>query len=128
MSGKPVLPPIDDELERPRQRVNLRAIRPKGQADDNTVEENSRRLGSEWSASTSLPGGESISSALDASRPPLASLRIEVPAYLDDELTQKAAAQRVTKQFLVLTALRQAGYHIEDADLVADKRRARRKM
>jgi hypothetical protein len=128
MSGKPVLPPIDDELERPRQRVNLRAIRPKGQADDNTVEENSRRLGSEWSASTSLPGSESISSALDASRPPLASLRIEVPAYLDDELTQKAAAQRVTKQFLVLTALRQAGYHIEDADLVADKRRARRKM
>lgn len=128
MSGKSVLPPIDDELERPRQRVNLRAIRPKGQADDNTVEENSRRLGSEWSASTSLPGGKSISSALDASRPPLASLRIEVPAYLDDELTQKAAAQRVTKQFLVLTALRQAGYHIEDADLVADKRRARRKM
>jgi hypothetical protein len=128
MSGKSVLPPIDDELERPRQRVNLRAIRPKGQADDNTVEENSRRLGSEWGASTSLPGGEPISPALDAPRPPLASLRIEVPAYLDNELTQKAAAQRVTKQFLVLTALRQAGYHIEDADLVADKRRARRKM
>jgi len=57
----------------------------------------------------------------------VASLRIEVPAYLDDELTQKAAGQRVTKQFLVLMALRQAGYHIDDADIVADKRKARRK-
>jgi hypothetical protein len=60
-------------------------------------------------------------------RAPVASLRIEVPAYLDDELTQKAAARRVTKQFLVLTALRRDGYRIEDADLVADKRKARRK-
>jgi hypothetical protein len=127
MSGKSVLPPIDSELERPRQRVNLKAIRPKGHTDDAAVEENSRRLGTEWGASTSLPAGEPLSPAPDAPRTPLASLRIEVPAYLDDELTQKAAAQRVTKQFLVLTALRQAGYHIEDADLVADKRRARRK-
>ena len=59
-------------------------------------------------------------------RAPLASLRIEVPAYLDEELTQKAASRRVTKQYLVLTALRQAGYHIDDADIVADKRKARR--
>jgi hypothetical protein len=50
-----------------------------------------------------------------------------MPVYLDDELTQKAAALRVTKQFLVLTALCEAGYHIAGADLVADKRKARRK-
>jgi hypothetical protein len=42
-----------------------------------------------------------------------------------DELKQKAAALRVTKQFLVLTALRQGWYHIADADLVADKRKTR---
>jgi hypothetical protein len=48
-----------------------------------------------------------------------------MPVYLDDELTQKAAALRVTKQFLVLTALRQAGYHIADAGIVADKRKVR---
>jgi hypothetical protein len=122
MSAKPALPPIDAELEHPRKRVDLKSIRPKATADDETVEENSRRLGSEWGASTTLkppPQSEPV--------PPLASLRVEVPAYLDDELTQKAAAQRVTKQFLVLTALRQAGYHIRDADLVADKRKARRK-
>ena len=128
MSGKPILPPIDSELERPRRRVDLKAIRPKGHTDDAAVEENSRRLGEEWGASTSLPTGDAPSPGPDAPRTPLASLRIEVPSYLDDELTQRAAAKRVTKQFLVLTALRQAGYHIEDVDLVADKRRARRKV
>jgi hypothetical protein len=43
-------------------------------------------------------------------------------------LTQKAAALRVTKQFLVLMALREAGYHIADTDLVADERKARKKV
>lgn len=125
MSNKSALPPIDEDLEPPRHRVDLKAIRPKGQADDATIEENSRRLGSDWGASTTLqpPAPEPT-----VARAPLASLRIEVPAYLDDELTQKAASQRVTKQYLVLTALRQAGYHIDDADIVADKRKARRKV
>jgi hypothetical protein len=50
-----------------------------------------------------------------------------MPVYLDDELTQKAAGLRVTNQFLVLMALREAGYHIADADNVDDKRKARRK-
>jgi hypothetical protein len=125
MSNKSALPPIDAELEPPRHRVDLKAICPKGQADDATIEENSRRLGSDWGASTTLhPPGPGPALA----RAPLASLRIEVPAYLDDELTQKAASQRVTKQYLVLTALRQAGYHIDDVDIVADKRKARRKV
>ena len=54
MSNKSALPPIDAELEPPRHRVDLKAIRPKGQADDATIEENSRRLGSDWGASTTL--------------------------------------------------------------------------
>ncbi len=128
MSNKPALPPIDAELEQPRQRVDLKAIRPKARADDATVEENSRRLGTEWGASTSLQGIQPPDPKAAEERTPLASLRIEVPTYLDDELTQRAAAQRVTKQFLVLTALRRDGYHIEDTDLVADKRKVRRKV
>lgn len=127
MSSKPPLPPLDDELEQPRRRVNLKAIRQAAPADDAKVEENSRTLGGQWGASTSLPGGEPPSLASPVARAHLASLRIEVPSYLDDELTQRAAARRVTKQFLVLTALKQAGYRIADADLVADKRKARRK-
>jgi hypothetical protein len=125
MSNKPVLPPLDADLDQPRKRVDLKAIRSKAQADDEEIAENSRKIGSQWGASTSLQNAEPPAPVLE--RAPIASLRIEVPTYLDDELTQKAAAKRVTKQFLVLTALKQAGYHIDDADIVADKRKARRK-
>jgi hypothetical protein len=126
MSNK-TLPPIDEELRAERKRLDLKALRPKGDADDATIEENSRLLGTEWGASTSLQRAQPPASATPVVRTPLASLRIEVPTYLDNELTQKAAAQRVTKQYLVLTALRHAGYRIDDADLVADKRKARRR-
>ncbi len=103
------LPPIDDDLK-PRKRVDLRAIRSNG-GDDATVDENSRRLAGEW---------------LQGAKTPLASLRIEVPEYLDRELALKAAEQRVTKQYLVMRALRDAGYRVEDQDLVADKRKRRK--
>lgn len=123
MTNKRALPPIDAELDEQRKRIDLKAIQPKADADDATIEENSRKLGNEWGASTGLQRVP----APGAARAPVASLRIEVPTYLDNELTQKAAAQRVTKQYLVLTALRHAGYRIDDADLVADKRKARRR-
>ena len=84
------LPSIDDDLA-PRKRVDLRAIQPRKQADQ-MVEENSRRLGDEWGAQTSLER--------PTFKTPLASLRIEVPDYLDRELAMRAAEQRVTKQIL----------------------------
>jgi hypothetical protein len=127
MSNK-TLPPIDDELRGERRRLDLKAIRPKGGADDATIDENSRLLGNEWGASTSLQRTQQPASAPPLARAPVASLRIEVPVYLDNELTREAAEKRVTKQYLVLTALRQAGYRIDDADLVADKRKARRRL
>lgn len=55
----------------------------------------------------------------------LASLRLMIPTYLDNQLTQIAASKRVTKRFLILKALAQAGYHLEKEDLVTDKRRVR---
>lgn len=128
MNSKPALPPIDAELKGERKRVDLKAIRPKGNADDATIEENSRLLGNEWGASTSLQRTQQPASAPPVARAPVASLRIEVPVYLDDELTREAAAKRITKQYLVLTALRSAGYHIDDADIVADKRKARSRL
>lgn len=126
MSNKSVLPPIDADLEQPRKRIDLKAIRPKGETDNATIEENSRLLGNEWGASTSLRHVPSKSMP-SITHAPVASLRIEVPVYLDDALTREAAAKRVTKQYLVLTALRQAGYRIDDSDLVADKRKTRRR-
>ena len=118
MNTKPALPPLDDELTVPPRRVNLRAIQPKAPVDDAVVEENSRRLGGDWGAQTTL-------------EPPkpkarLASLRIEVPEYLDRELALKAVDQRVTKQYLVVQALRDAGFRVDAEDLVADKRKNKR--
>lgn len=127
MSDKPALPPIDDELKRGGRRIDLKAIRPRGEADDATIEENSRLLGNEWGASTSLQRAHPLASAPPVTRAPVASLRIEIPVYLDNALTREAAEKRVTKQYLVLAALRKAGYRIDDPDLVADKRKARRK-
>ena len=109
------LPSIDEDLT-PRRRVDLKALRPAG-GDDATVERNSRRLTNEWGATTVI--------APDV-RPLLASLRIEVPDYLDRELALKAVEQRVTKQFLVLQALQQAGYRVDAVDLVPDKRKTRK--
>lgn len=130
---KPVLPSIDDDLAAaPRKRVDLKAIRPAAIVDDDTVIENSRRIGEEWGASTSLPTGseEKAAPSEDLQPPspatPIASLRIEVPIYLDDELRLKAATAGVTKQFLVMQALAAAGYTIRPEDLVADRRKSRR--
>jgi hypothetical protein len=109
------LPSIDDELA-PRKRVDLKALRPAG-GDDATVNQNSRRLGSEWGASTTIA---------PEARTPVASLRIEVPEYLDRALALKAVEQRVTKQFLVLQALRNDGYRIDAVDLVPDRRKSRK--
>lgn len=55
----------------------------------------------------------------------MASLRLVIPTYLDNQLTQIAAGKRVTKRYLILKALSDAGYRIEKEDLVADKRRVR---
>ncbi len=120
MSAKPALPSLNDDLA-PRKRLDLKAIKPSA-VDDVSVVENSWKIGSEWGAQTSLPAEH-----LEHARPILASLRIEVPEYLDRELAIRAAEQRVTKQFLVMKALQAAGYQLNDADLVEDKRKAKAK-
>lgn len=114
--SKTQLPSLDGDLD-VRKRVDLKAIRAASGTDDAAIEENSRRIGAEWGAVTSLPRPQKTQ---------LASLRIEVPEYLDRELAVKAAEMRVTKQFLVLQALQHDGYRIEAHDLVEDKRKARR--
>ena len=113
---KPALPAIGEELAAPR-RLDLR-LPPRDAGDDAAVEANSRALGERWGASTSVRPA-----AVPAA--PVASLRLEIPDYLDRELALAAAQRRVTKAFLVLSALAQAGWRIEPADLVPDRRKAR---
>ncbi|MBE7157666.1 MAG: hypothetical protein INR62_04400 [Rhodospirillales bacterium] len=108
---KTEFPPVDFA---PKKRLDLRAIKaPEG--EDANVEANSRKLAAEWGAVTTVT----------PPRAPIASLRIEIPEYLDRELAQRAFEQRATKQFLVVQALKAAGFHVEDADLVPDKRKRR---
>ncbi len=118
MSVKPVLPPLNDDLT-PRKRLDLKSIKPSA-VEDQFVIDNSRKIGSEWGAQTSL-----APEPFEQSKPVLASLRVEVPEYLDRELAIKAAEQRVTKQYLVMKALQAAGYQLNDTDLVEDKRKAK---
>lgn len=54
---------------------------------------------------------------------PLSRLTLELPAYLCTELRLRAASETCSARYLVMMALRDAGYRIEDADLVADARR-----
>jgi|tagenome__1003787_1003787.scaffolds.fasta_scaffold16232430_2 hypothetical protein len=109
---KTELPPINVA---PRKRVDLRSLQAPTIADDRVVEQNSRRLASEWGAVTTVP----------SPKPVIASLRLEIPEYLDRQLAQAAFDQRVTKQFLVIQALKAAGFNVEPGDLVPDKRKRR---
>ena len=121
--GRTALPPIDHDLTQPtRPRLDLRALKQPPQVDDSVIDANSRALGERWGASTSLAAADP---APVPPPPPPASLRLEIPVYLDQALTLKAAQERVTKSFLVMTALAQAGYAIKQADLVPDRRKAR---
>ncbi len=119
---RPALPPIEDLAPAPRPRLDLRGLKPRAPLEDAEVEANSRALGARWGASTSL-AGPPVADAPPAT--PLASLRLEIPAYLDQALTVRAAEARVTKAFLVMTALAQAGYAVAPEDLVPDRRKQR---
>ena len=121
--NKEALPSIGDDLA-PRKRVDLKSIK-SADVDDAAVTENSRKLGTEWGAQTSL--SPTPEPEIERLKVPLASLRIEVPDYLDRELALKAVDQRVTKQYLVMKALQAAGYKLDDADLVEDKRKRKKR-
>lgn len=112
---KPDFPPIDLSS---RKRLDLRSIKAPASEDADVVA-NSQKLAEEWGAVTTVTPAKAAT----------ASLRLEIPAYLDQELAEQALrglnGQRVTKQFLVIEALRKAGFHVEPGDLIPDKRKRR---
>ena len=103
--GMNELPELDIEPRRP----NLKAIRQT--VSDDAVERHARKLGADWLGDT---------------KPPLASLRVEIPKYVDKLLAMAAAERGVTKQFLILEALSKTGYPVQKEDLIEDKRRVKR--
>jgi hypothetical protein len=121
--SKPPLPPISDELKpTPRARVDLKGLKSRAAAGDEAIEANSRTIGQKWGASTQLPPEEP-----PAPLAPVTSIRGYIPQYLDDELAIKAAERRVTKTFLIMEALAKAGYRVDEADLVQDRRRIKQR-
>jgi hypothetical protein len=57
----------------------------------------------------------------------LEKLTVEVPAYLIDAVKREALDQRTSARHVLMLALRRAGFKIDDADMVPDGRRTRRK-
>jgi hypothetical protein len=118
MASKPEeLPSLDDDLT-VKPSVPPR-LRPRAVMSDDQVQANSRVLGETWGASTQVRQAEVLT--------PLEPLRIDVPEYLARELRVKCAEHKVTIAYLVMSALRREGFHIEDKDLVKDRyKRGRR--
>lgn len=113
------LPSITDELTpAPRQKLDLRTLRPREPMADEAVEANSRAIGQKWGASTQLPIMERLPQPAAT-----ISTRAYLPDYLDQELAMKSAERRVTKNFLIMEALAQAGYRVDEVDLIEDRRR-----
>ena len=52
-------------------------------------------------------------------------LKITIPSYLNRALTVAAGERRVSKRWLVMDALRQAGFEVREDDLYEDGRRLR---
>lgn len=66
--------------------------------------------------------------APSAPRPGHASyVKVKCPDYLLDQLYGHIRKERVTLNHLILSALREKGFHVEEADMIEDGRRLRGK-
>jgi len=133
------IPPATDELlaagkrrvgEGPR--LNLRGLKPAG-ADD-AIERNVKEITQSYGAHAQIPPARRAAAATPEAVTPaptqtpraqFVSFRIDLPEYLDQELTMRSARERATKGYLIIDALRQAGYTVKPEDLVADRRKTR---
>jgi hypothetical protein len=114
---------VDEIRQAARPKRDL-ALPPRPDLPDTTVETRTREIGEKWGATTQM-----VASPQPEPEPtaPLISVRFDCPDYLDTAISVKAAEQNVTKTYLILRALREAGYELRDVDLVVDRRKARRR-
>jgi hypothetical protein len=122
MVEKPVpLPSIDDDLGG-RTKLRLPKIAPRSAIDDEIVNANTADLARSWPAvSTHKPAAVE---PLEPARPETIfdSIRLNVPAYLNKQLSRDAVEKDCTKTHLILQALAKAGYEIDPADMAPDRR------
>jgi len=122
-------PPISDEIRQAGKKVELN-LKPRPELPDEAIEANSRSIGERYGSNTQIAAGPVRPAPRPAAPPPamapLTSVRFDCPDYLDKELAIRAAEEGVTKTYLILKALGAAGYRLDSADLVKDRRRVRR--
>jgi hypothetical protein len=117
--NKQPLPSIDGDLSVSR-RLQLPKMRSRDQLGDNDVEANAEELGRAWPA-VATPKPELPS---PPARPAtiFESIRFNIPAYLNKELSRRAVEEDCTKTHLILRALSQSGYVIDPDDMQPDRR------
>ena len=115
------LPSIADDIRPPSKKIALN-LKPREDVSDEDVAARSREIGEKWGASTQIAPAPPLP---EPSKPaaPLTSVRFDAPDYLDRELSVRAAEQGVTKTYLILRALGDAGFRLDEIDLVKDRRR-----
>jgi hypothetical protein len=117
--------PLADEIREARKpKLNL-SLPPRADAPDEAVDAHTRKIGGRWGATTQIPAALAPEPLEDTA--PLISVRFDCPDYLDRAISVAAAEQNVTKTYLILKALKEAGYELKDVDLVVDRRKARRR-
>jgi hypothetical protein len=123
MSDESPNPLVDEIRQAARPKRDL-ILPPRPDLPDTAVEMRAREIGEKWGAATQM-----ASTAQPVREPtaPLISVRFDCPDYLDTAISVKAAEQNVTKTYLILRALKEAGYELRDVDLVVDRRKARRR-
>jgi hypothetical protein len=119
--------PLANEILQARKpRLNV-TLPPRRDLPDATIEESSRRIGEKYGANTRLVPEKPTEELLPTA--PLVSVRFDFPDYVDEQLAVRAATTKgpsggkVTKTYLALRALKDAGYRVDDVDLVEDRRR-----
>ena len=118
-------PPIKDELRQAaKSRLDV-SLKPRPELPDEAIAANSRVIGERYGSATSLPPPAPVA-APPKPAAPLTSVRFDCPDYLDKALSVKAAEEGVTKTYLILQALGQAGYPLDEVDLVKDRRRLKK--
>jgi hypothetical protein len=118
--------PLADEIRQAgRPKLNI-ALPPRPEIPDTAVEVRSREIGEKWGASTQLAAPPAVAEPEEPTAP-LISVRFDCPDYLDRAVSVAAAEQNVTKTYLILKALKLSGYELKDVDLVADRRKTRRR-
>ena len=123
--SKPPFPEIADEIHSaPKPKLDL-AMKSRSVPED-AIAEGARAIGEKWGSVTQMPAREPKPEADAADRAKWPSIRFECPPYLDRELALKGAGEGVTKTYLILKALADAGFTVNEEDLNKDKRKYRK--